>query len=189
MSVIQVCARCAGRWPVLGAPAQWCPRCHGVLLAPIRTEQQLSPDQRGFRWVARPPLRRGGWPLILRRPLRHPTTPTFRVGDFTTTSILLMGEELAGRTRRQGRHLPDRHRRPVRAGRACRTGSLRRPRLEQDPFGRPDRARRLGCRRLRHPSRWNALCPAVRHQWRVLAAADPPPHVRPGAKVGSAFRR
>ncbi|AWK75286.1 hypothetical protein CBI38_02030 [Rhodococcus oxybenzonivorans] len=60
MSVIQVCARCAGRWPVLGAPAQWCPRCHGVLLAPIRTEQQLSPDQRGFRWVARPPLRRGG---------------------------------------------------------------------------------------------------------------------------------
>ncbi|MCQ4120541.1 DUF4328 domain-containing protein [Rhodococcus tibetensis] len=60
MSVNQVCARCAGRWPVLGAPAQWCPRCHGVLLAPIRTDQQHSPVQRGFRWVARPPLRRGG---------------------------------------------------------------------------------------------------------------------------------
>ncbi|MBC2641377.1 MULTISPECIES: DUF4328 domain-containing protein [unclassified Rhodococcus (in: high G+C Gram-positive bacteria)] len=58
--VVQVCARCAARWPVVGGPAQWCPRCHGVLLAPIRTDHHQPPATRGFRWIARSPLRRGG---------------------------------------------------------------------------------------------------------------------------------
>ncbi|MFC9362005.1 DUF4328 domain-containing protein [Rhodococcus sp. NPDC057014] len=58
--VVQVCARCAARWPVLGSPAQWCPRCHGVLLAPVRTDHHQPPASRGFRWIARPPLQRSG---------------------------------------------------------------------------------------------------------------------------------
>ena len=36
MSAVQVCVRCAARWPVVGAPAQWCPGCRGVLLSPTR---------------------------------------------------------------------------------------------------------------------------------------------------------
>ncbi|RZK95297.1 MAG: DUF4328 domain-containing protein [Rhodococcus sp. (in: high G+C Gram-positive bacteria)] len=69
--VVQVCARCAARWPVLGSPAQWCPRCHGVLLAPIRTDQHQPPASRGFRWIARSPLRRGG--LAAEPPAPSPT--------------------------------------------------------------------------------------------------------------------
>lgn len=60
MSVVQVCARCAARWPVVGAPVQWCPRCAGVLLAPLETRAHLPPERRGFRWIARNPLRRVG---------------------------------------------------------------------------------------------------------------------------------
>lgn len=62
MSVVQVCARCGSRWPVAAAPAQWCPRCQGVLLAPFDTARPAAPAGRNFRWVARsaypPPVRR-----------------------------------------------------------------------------------------------------------------------------------
>ncbi|MFC9550700.1 DUF4328 domain-containing protein [Rhodococcus sp. NPDC056960] len=69
--VVQVCARCAARWPVVGGPAQWCPRCHGVLLAPIRTDHHQPPATRGFRWIARSPLRRSG--LAAEPPAPSPT--------------------------------------------------------------------------------------------------------------------
>ncbi|MFC9836571.1 DUF4328 domain-containing protein [Rhodococcus sp. NPDC127530] len=69
--VVQVCARCAARWPVLGSPAQWCPRCHGVLLAPVCTDQHQPPASRGFRWIARSPLRRSG--LAAEPPTSSPT--------------------------------------------------------------------------------------------------------------------
>jgi ribosomal protein L40E len=69
--VVQVCARCAARWPVVGGPAQWCPRCHGVLLAPIRTDHHQPPATRGFRWIARSPLRRSG--LAAEPPTPSPT--------------------------------------------------------------------------------------------------------------------
>ncbi|QNG20883.1 DUF4328 domain-containing protein [Rhodococcus triatomae] len=49
---IQVCARCATRWQNQGRPMQWCPKCHGVLLAPFRADR---PQGRSFRWIARPP--------------------------------------------------------------------------------------------------------------------------------------
>ncbi|MCJ0906947.1 DUF4328 domain-containing protein [Rhodococcus sp. ARC_M6] len=55
MNQIQVCARCAARWPVIGPPAQWCPRCSGVLLVPVRSDAYLPPSRRGFRWIARTP--------------------------------------------------------------------------------------------------------------------------------------
>ncbi|WP_433608962.1 DUF4328 domain-containing protein [Prescottella agglutinans] len=62
MSVVQVCARCASRWPVVGTPAQWCPRCQGVLLSPVDTDRPAPPTARNFRWVARSP-----YPPIARR--------------------------------------------------------------------------------------------------------------------------
>ncbi|MFC4606155.1 DUF4328 domain-containing protein [Rhodococcus kronopolitis] len=55
MSAVQVCARCAARWPVVGGPAQWCPRCHGVLLSPTDPARPEPPSRRNFRWVARRP--------------------------------------------------------------------------------------------------------------------------------------
>ena len=55
VSVVQVCARCAAHWPVVGGPTQWCPRCSGVLLIPTRTEIYQPPNRRGFRWIARSP--------------------------------------------------------------------------------------------------------------------------------------
>lgn len=72
MSVVQVCARCAARWPVVGAPVQWCPRCAGVLLAPIQTAAHVPPERRGFRWIARTPLRRTGFIGSDRRPMETP---------------------------------------------------------------------------------------------------------------------
>lgn len=74
MSVFQVCARCASRWSVVGAPMQWCPRCHGVLLEPVRTDQHLPPDRRGFRWIARVPLERAG---VAPRPSVPSPTPRY----------------------------------------------------------------------------------------------------------------
>ncbi|QBJ98685.1 DUF4328 domain-containing protein [Rhodococcus sp. ABRD24] len=69
MSVVQVCARCASQWPVAGAPAQWCPRCHGVLLSPVDTRRPAPTSGRNFRWVARSPYppvshRRSGPPRL-----------------------------------------------------------------------------------------------------------------------------
>lgn len=55
MSAVQVCVRCAARWPVVGRPAQWCPRCHGVLLSPSDPTRPEPPSRRNFRWVARRP--------------------------------------------------------------------------------------------------------------------------------------
>ncbi|RVW02124.1 DUF4328 domain-containing protein [Rhodococcus xishaensis] len=55
MSVIQVCAHCATRWPVVEAPAHWCARCQGVLLSPFDTDRPTPPSGRNFRWVARSP--------------------------------------------------------------------------------------------------------------------------------------
>ncbi|WFR72800.1 DUF4328 domain-containing protein [Prescottella defluvii] len=75
MSVVQVCARCASRWPVVGVPAQWCPRCQGVLLSPIDTDRPTPPTGRNFRWVARSP-----YPPIARRrrePRRLGPTPRY----------------------------------------------------------------------------------------------------------------
>jgi hypothetical protein len=54
VSAIQICARCSASWDVRGLPAQWCPKCFGALLDPVRTDQPLAPpEQRGFAWVAR----------------------------------------------------------------------------------------------------------------------------------------
>jgi len=75
MSVVQVCARCASRWPVVGGPAQWCPRCQGVLLSPVDTDRPAPPAARNFRWVARSP-----YPPIARRrrePRRLGPTPRY----------------------------------------------------------------------------------------------------------------
>lgn len=74
MSVVQVCARCGSRWPVAHTPAQWCPRCQGVLLSPFDTARPAAPAGRNFRWVARsayPPIAR-------RRPPARPLGPTPR---------------------------------------------------------------------------------------------------------------
>ncbi|MFC7450018.1 DUF4328 domain-containing protein [Rhodococcus daqingensis] len=71
MSTIQVCARCAARWPVVGGPAQWCPRCHGVLLSPTDPTRPEPPNQRNFRWVARRP----GAVSSRNRPARPPVEP------------------------------------------------------------------------------------------------------------------
>ncbi|MFD4182966.1 DUF4328 domain-containing protein, partial [Rhodococcus sp. NPDC058514] len=72
MSTVQVCARCAARWPVVGGPAQWCPRCHGVLLSPTDPNRPEPPSRRNFRWVARTP----GQPSSRVRPSRPPRGPT-----------------------------------------------------------------------------------------------------------------
>lgn len=71
---IQVCARCGTRWQNQGQTMQWCPKCHGVLLAPFRTDQSGS---RSFRWVARSPgsLRRGG--ARSAQPARSTQTPHY----------------------------------------------------------------------------------------------------------------
>ncbi|RDI16261.1 uncharacterized protein DUF4328 [Rhodococcus sp. AG1013] len=74
MSVVQVCARCASRWPVAGSPAQWCPRCGGVLLSPVDTARPAPAAGRNFRWVARSPYP----PLGRRRPAPRRLGPTPR---------------------------------------------------------------------------------------------------------------
>ncbi|WP_240945686.1 DUF4328 domain-containing protein [Rhodococcus sp. HNM0569] len=52
---------------------QWCPRCHGVLVAPVRSDVPLPPPPyRGFRWVARTPLRRGTLRIQAVRPTPTP---------------------------------------------------------------------------------------------------------------------
>ncbi|WP_307817247.1 DUF4328 domain-containing protein [Nocardia acididurans] len=55
--VVQPCARCGARWAVQGRPLHWCPRCHGVLLSPAPVD--APPTRRNYRWVARPPGRKG----------------------------------------------------------------------------------------------------------------------------------
>jgi Domain of unknown function (DUF4328) len=83
--VIQVCSQCGTRWNVRERRREWCPRCHGALMAPTadapdprwgtqvgqgapagqRTPPRLPP---GFRWIAvrpgaAPPPRHGRRPL------------------------------------------------------------------------------------------------------------------------------
>src|SRR5215211_8237636 len=88
--MIQVCSRCGTRWNVRDRQRQWCPRCHGALLAPStdpppsvwsapghdhrvvlppsaaqRSAPRLPP---GYRWIAvrpgtAPPPRRRHRPL------------------------------------------------------------------------------------------------------------------------------
>ncbi|MFH5211105.1 DUF4328 domain-containing protein [Antrihabitans sp. NCIMB 15449] len=53
--VIQVCARCGTRWQVQQSPAQWCPRCRGVLSAPMAAASAPAQQRRAYRWVARRP--------------------------------------------------------------------------------------------------------------------------------------
>lgn len=55
MTAVQVCVRCAARWPVAGAPAQWCPGCRGVLMSPTRPGVLEPAARRNFRWIARRP--------------------------------------------------------------------------------------------------------------------------------------
>ncbi|QLY31121.1 DUF4328 domain-containing protein [Nocardia huaxiensis] len=72
--VVQPCARCGARWAVQGKPLHWCPRCHGVLLSPAPVD--APPARRNYRWVARPPGRRGHPAPAARR--RQPTeTPRY----------------------------------------------------------------------------------------------------------------
>jgi hypothetical protein len=63
--VVQPCPRCGSRWQVRDAPAYWCPKCDGVLGAPVavaapappqaRPQTFAPPSRRGYRWIARPP--------------------------------------------------------------------------------------------------------------------------------------
>ncbi|MCX5045129.1 DUF4328 domain-containing protein [Aldersonia sp. NBC_00410] len=78
---VQVCARCAAQWPVRGRPIQWCPRCHGVLLAPARPDAPLR--ARNYRWVARrpgPPRRTAPTSAPTPTP-RYPETPRWGLID------------------------------------------------------------------------------------------------------------
>jgi hypothetical protein len=90
--MIQVCSRCGTRWNVRDRRRDWCPRCHGALLAPsgpppgaewsarptaspmgpstMRTPPRLPP---GYRWIA---VRPGAAPPPRRR--RRPLGPTPR---------------------------------------------------------------------------------------------------------------
>jgi hypothetical protein len=67
--VVQPCQRCGSRWQVRDAPAYWCPKCDGVLGAPVaiavpappvrtqaRPQTLLPPHRRNYRWIARPPV-------------------------------------------------------------------------------------------------------------------------------------
>lgn len=83
MTVVQVCARCSAKWPVAGAPAQWCPRCRGVLLSPVDTRQPAPPSGRNFRWVARSP-----YPPTARRRGRVPLGPTPRYRQIPRWGLL-----------------------------------------------------------------------------------------------------
>ncbi|GGF90653.1 membrane protein [Rhodococcoides trifolii] len=72
MSYFQVCARCGTRWAVGAAPATWCRRCNGVLLAPVRDGGRAPVHS--FRWVARSPI-----PSRPRRRTAAPKpTPSYR---------------------------------------------------------------------------------------------------------------
>ncbi|MFC9786839.1 DUF4328 domain-containing protein [Rhodococcus sp. NPDC127528] len=55
MTAVQMCARCGASWPMLTAPGQWCPGCHGVLLSPVDPSRPEPRSRRNFRWVARRP--------------------------------------------------------------------------------------------------------------------------------------
>jgi hypothetical protein len=87
--VIQVCSRCGTRWNVRDRRRDWCPRCHGTLLAPASdaTDQRwgqpnapVLPGQtpaprlpQGYRWIA---VRPGAAPAP--RNVRRPLGPTPR---------------------------------------------------------------------------------------------------------------
>lgn len=80
---VQFCARCHSKWPVVSAPADWCPRCGGVLLAP--SAKDTPPENRNFHWVARRPgsrTRAGG---LVPRPRtstpRYSSTPDWSLPD------------------------------------------------------------------------------------------------------------
>lgn len=83
MTVVQVCARCASQWPVAGAPAQWCPRCQGVLLSPVDTRRPAPPSGRNFRWVARSP-----YPPAVRRRTGASLGPTPRYRQIPRWGLL-----------------------------------------------------------------------------------------------------
>ncbi|MFF0816358.1 DUF4328 domain-containing protein [Rhodococcus sp. NPDC003318] len=74
MSAVQVCVRCAARWPVVGAPAQWCPGCRGVLLSPTVPGRLEPAARRNFRWIARRP---GTTPRAIAGPAAPDTTPRY----------------------------------------------------------------------------------------------------------------
>ena len=90
--MIQVCSQCGTRWNVRDRRRDWCPRCHGALMAPMadapapargwqRTPPRLPP---GFRWIA---VRPGAAPAPRhgRRPLgptpRYAVIPRWGLGD------------------------------------------------------------------------------------------------------------
>ena len=99
--MIQVCSQCGTRWNVRERRREWCPRCHGALMAPMadapapdwstrggqgargwqRTPPRLPP---GFRWIA---VRPGAAPVPRygRRPLgptpRYAVIPRWGLGD------------------------------------------------------------------------------------------------------------
>ncbi len=73
--VVQPCARCGARWAVQGKPLHWCPRCHGVLLSPAPVD--APPERRNYRWVARPPGRKGHPDRTSPRRAANPETPRY----------------------------------------------------------------------------------------------------------------
>lgn len=76
---VQPCAHCAAQWPVQVQPVQWCPRCGGMLGAPLLVGAQSPPvapqGRRNYRWVARSPEARPT--SSPRRPARIGTTPSY----------------------------------------------------------------------------------------------------------------
>jgi hypothetical protein len=87
--MIQVCSQCGTRWNVRDRRREWCPRCHGTLLAPSGplpgAEWSARPGQpagrtppplpAGYRWIA---VRPGAAPPPRRR--KRPLGPTPRYG-------------------------------------------------------------------------------------------------------------
>jgi hypothetical protein len=95
--MIQVCSRCGTRWNVRDRRREWCPRCHGALLAPSTDappsvwgapghDHRVVPAHSaahgslprlpaGYRWIA---VRPGSGPPRRRR--RRPLGPTPRYG-------------------------------------------------------------------------------------------------------------
>src|SRR4051812_39692535 len=89
--MIQVCSGCGTRWNVRDRRREWCPRCHGALLAPQApptgaewsarpTTSAVRPGAlprlpQGYRWVA---VRPGAAPTPRR--VRRPLGPTPRYG-------------------------------------------------------------------------------------------------------------
>lgn len=97
--MIQVCSRCGARWNVRDRHREWCPRCHGALLAP--SDQPVSrpvsqPPGRPsspqpaagrlpstYRWIA---VRPGPPPAPRRRP--RPLSPTPRYQSIPRWGLL-----------------------------------------------------------------------------------------------------